>query len=92
MQNLSNCLMKFDARATTGTLQAGLASLASQWERLKLSPLEEYKVRTSGEDDSPEGTEGGVVEDPGDVEGPECVVCVRIVAFVFTLSWHNTIY
>ena len=30
--------MKFDARATTGTLQAELANLATQWERLKLSP------------------------------------------------------
>lgn len=33
--------MKFDARATTGTLPAKLASLATQWERLKLPPLEE---------------------------------------------------
>ncbi len=75
MQNLRNCLMKFDARATTGTLQAELTSLASQWERLKLSPLEEYKVQNSGENDSPEGTEDGGEEEPGDVEGPELVKC-----------------
>ncbi|CAL8248193.1 unnamed protein product [Merluccius merluccius] len=51
--------------------EAELASLATQWERLKLSPLEEYNVRTSGEDDSPEGTEDGDEEESCDVEGPE---------------------
>lgn len=97
MQNLSNYLMRFDARATTGTLQAELVSLAAQWGRLKLSPLEEYKVRTSEEDDSSGGTEERD-EEPCHVEEPELVnakcrtVCGSIVTFVCTLSWHSTIY
>ena len=47
LQELSKCLLKFDARTTVGTLQAELSSLATQWKRLKMSPLEEYKVRSS---------------------------------------------
>ncbi|XP_051992935.1 uncharacterized protein LOC127651233 isoform X2 [Xyrauchen texanus] len=100
MQNLSSCLMKFDARSTTGTLQAELASLATQWERLKLSPLEEYKVRTSGENDSPEGT--GDEEEPCNIERPElvhvncsmcknCAICVYLILAQYNLltnSYH----
>ncbi len=46
LQEISKCLLKFDDRATVGTLHADLSCLAFQWERLKKSPLEGYFVRT----------------------------------------------
>ncbi|KAL6485944.1 hypothetical protein MHYP_G00053360 [Metynnis hypsauchen] len=46
LQDLSRCLIKFDSSATVENLQSELKSLASQWERLKQSPLEEYATRT----------------------------------------------
>lgn len=42
----SKCVLRFDDRATVSTLHGELYSLASQWERLKKSPLEDYIVRT----------------------------------------------
>lgn len=46
LQDLSRWLIKFDSSATVENLQSELKSLASQWERLKQSPLEEYSSRT----------------------------------------------
>lgn len=46
LEEISKCLLKFDDRATVGTLCGELYSLASQWDRLKMSPLEGYIVRT----------------------------------------------
>ena len=57
MEDISKCLLRFDETATAATLRDELYSLASQWDRLKESPLEDYTVRTvietpqgSGED------------------------------------------
>ena len=44
-EELSKCLIKFDSRATVENLQSELKSLASQWEKLKQVPLEDYKVK-----------------------------------------------
>ena len=44
-QDLSKCLLKFDSRATAANLQSELKCLAAQWPRLKMSALEEYRVR-----------------------------------------------
>jgi len=93
MQNLSNCLLKFDSRATADTLQAELLSLSRQWERLKLSTLKEYQVRTYTVDDASEGSGD---EDTHDVEGPElvnknvcmcknCAICVYLVLAQYNL-------
>lgn len=95
MTNLSSYLMAFDDQATTGALQAQLTSLATHWERLKLSPLEEYKVRTSEEEPS-EDTEEGEGSEKGDMEGPElsnvkcrmcknCALCVYIILAQYNL-------
>ncbi|KAK0131046.1 hypothetical protein N1851_034256 [Merluccius polli] len=40
------CLQGFDSRATKDNMQAELKSFALQWNRLKASPLAEYKART----------------------------------------------
>lgn len=45
-QELSKCLSKFDSEASAENLQCELSSFALQWERLKMSPLDEYKVKT----------------------------------------------
>lgn len=57
LQDLSRCLIKFDSSATVDNLQSELKSLASQWERLKQSPLEEYASTTVEE-----GTDGNKEE------------------------------
>ncbi len=49
--------MEFDERATVEMLQAELISLAQRWERLKMSPLEEYNIRAVTSDSSAEGFE-----------------------------------
>ncbi|KAJ4928749.1 hypothetical protein JOQ06_004375 [Pogonophryne albipinna] len=45
LQDLSKCLQGFDSRATKENMQAELKSFALQWNRLKASPLAEYKAR-----------------------------------------------
>ncbi|KAJ4932817.1 hypothetical protein JOQ06_029659, partial [Pogonophryne albipinna] len=57
LQDLSKCLQVFDSRATKENMQAELKSFALQWNRLKASPLAEYKARTvedgsGGEEDN----------------------------------------
>ncbi|KAI4790003.1 hypothetical protein KUCAC02_034891, partial [Chaenocephalus aceratus] len=42
LQKLSECLQKYDERATAGRLQAELSSLANCWERLKMPHLDAY--------------------------------------------------
>ena len=49
LDKISKCLLKFDDRATVGTLCSELYSLACQWDRLKMSPLEGYTVGTASE-------------------------------------------
>ncbi|KAJ4935422.1 hypothetical protein JOQ06_016955, partial [Pogonophryne albipinna] len=48
LKDLSNCLIRFDSRATVENLQSELIGLAGQWDRLKASHVEEYKTRTAG--------------------------------------------
>ena len=62
LKELSKCLQGFDSRATKENMQAELKSLAVQWNRLKASPLAEYKARTvedgsGGEEDNTEAVE-----------------------------------
>ncbi|KAI4818096.1 hypothetical protein KUCAC02_011459 [Chaenocephalus aceratus] len=62
LQDLSKCLQGFDSRATKENMQAELKSFALQWNRLKESPLAEYKARTvedgsGGEEDNTEEVE-----------------------------------
>ena len=40
LDEISKCLLKFEDRATVGTLCSELYSLACQWDRLKMSHLE----------------------------------------------------
>ncbi|KAJ8381129.1 hypothetical protein SKAU_G00019070 [Synaphobranchus kaupii] len=46
MKELSKCLLKFDERATVENL-AELTILATQWKRLKMSPLDGVGTGTS---------------------------------------------
>jgi len=55
LKDLSNCLIRFDSRATVENLQSELIGLAGQWDRLKASHVEEYKTRTV--EDGSEGKE-----------------------------------
>lgn len=45
-QELSKCLLKFDSEASAENLQCQVGSFTFQWERLKMSPQDEYKVKT----------------------------------------------
>ena len=47
LDEISKCLLKFDERATIVTLCSELYSLAFQWDRLKMSPLEGYSQHSS---------------------------------------------
>ncbi|XP_063077402.1 uncharacterized protein LOC134467457 [Engraulis encrasicolus] len=97
MHHLSSYLMAFDDQATTGALKTQLESLATHWERLKLSALEEYKVRSSEEEEeSPGGTEEGEGNERDGVEVPElrnvkcrmcknCALCVYIILGQYNL-------
>ncbi|CAH2326701.1 zinc finger MYM-type 1-like [Pelobates cultripes] len=44
MEEPSRLLVKFDEGATSENLPSQLANFALQWERLKTSPLEEYRI------------------------------------------------
>ncbi|KAJ4948401.1 hypothetical protein JOQ06_019935 [Pogonophryne albipinna] len=57
---LSKCLQGFDSRATKENVQAEWKSFALQWNRLKASPLAEYKARTV--EDGSGGEEGNTEE------------------------------
>lgn len=91
LEEISKCLLRFDYRATVGTLCAELHSLASQWDRLKMSPLKGYTVRTASE--MPQGSN----EDPSielqDVElesktcssCKNCAICVHLILSQYNL-------
>lgn len=97
-QQISSCLIAFDESATVSSLQEELSSLATQWERLKKSPLESYTVRT--------GIEKALSGQEGDTNGGEpqieiersvcnscrnCPVCVYLVLSqynLFTDAYH----
>ena len=70
-QECSKCLLRFDSRATAVNLHSQLKCLAAQWPQLKMSALEEYKVRMVG---------GGCDDDEKDTDilnksCKECPVC-----------------
>lgn len=91
LEEISKCLLKFDDRATVGTLCGELYSLASQWDRLKMSRLEGYIVRTASE--IPQGGD----EDPsmeqqqdGQLERKTC--SSQKLSFVFISFSLSTIF
>ncbi|KAL0202645.1 hypothetical protein M9458_000663, partial [Cirrhinus mrigala] len=43
-QELSKCLLRFDSEATAENLQCEFSNFALQWEKLKMYPLDEYKI------------------------------------------------
>lgn len=91
LEEISKCLLKFNDRATVGTLCSELYSLACQWDRLKISPLESYTVRTASE--MPQGSEGDPSIEQQDVElesktcssCKNCVVCVHLILSQYNL-------
>lgn len=79
LQQISKCLLQFDDSATVSTLQAELCSLASQWERLKKSPLEGFTVRAGDE-----------MEEEPEIESRVCSSCRNCAICVYqTLSQYN---
>ena len=66
LDEISKCLLKCDDRATVGTLCSELYSLACQWDRLKMSPLEGYTARIASE--MPHGSEADPSMEQQDVE------------------------
>jgi len=85
LEEISKCLLKFDERATVGTLCGELCSLASQWDRLKIFPLEGYIVRTASE--IPQGGDEDPSMEPQDVEleSKTCVICVHLILSQYNL-------
>lgn len=73
-------MREIDNRATVGTLCGELYSLASQWDRLKMFPLEVYIVRIASE--MPQGSDEDPSMEQQDVklENKNCscktVICV----------------
>lgn len=55
LEQLSNCLLPFDDRATVANLQGELIGLAGQWKRLKTSVFKENTSKTT--EDGPGGAE-----------------------------------
>lgn len=74
MKELSKCLLKFDERATVENLQAELTNLATQWERLKMSPLDGYNTRDRGASDVP-GEESDDLEENMELTSRHCSTC-----------------
>ncbi len=83
LEEISKCLRKFDNRATVGTLCGELYSLASQWDRLKMSPLEGYIVRIASE--MPQGSDEDPSMDQQDIEleSKTCSSCINCVICLF---------
>lgn len=82
LKHLSKCLLRFDERATSGRLSAGLCSLASQWERLKLPHLESYTVRTAEE------TEDGEDMELNNTSCTSCKDCAICVYHILSDAYH----
>uniref|UniRef100_A0A8C6KUE3 DUF4371 domain-containing protein n=1 Tax=Nothobranchius furzeri TaxID=105023 RepID=A0A8C6KUE3_NOTFU len=77
LQDLSKCLQGFDSRATKENIQAELKSFALQWNRLKASPLAEYKARTvqDGSDGEENNTEEVEITPISCCSCKECPLC-----------------
>lgn len=98
LEEISKCLLKFDdSLATVGTLCGELYSLASKWERLKMSPLEGYIVRTASE--IPQGGDEVPSMEQQDVElesktcssCKNCVICVHLILSQYNLLTYHVI-
>ena len=91
LDKISKCLLKFDDRATVGTLCSELYSLAGQWDRLKMSPLEGYTVRKAWE--MPQGSEAvpSMGQQDVELESKTCssckngVICVHLILSRYNL-------
>lgn len=75
-QQLSKCLLKFNANATVDNLKCEFSSFAGQWERLKMSPLQDYETRTV-EDENGEEVEIRCKNCSSCSECPQC--CYQII-------------
>ena len=88
LQEISTCLLKFDERATVGTLHAELSGLAFQGERLKKSPPEGYFVRTGSEVlvGGEEDTGGPLYTEPEvELENRTCSCCKNCAICVYLI-------
>ena len=92
-QELSKCLLGFDSRAVN--LQSELKCLATQWPRLKMSALEEYKVRMAGDGSDDDGDDDD--EKDTSVQNKQCksckecpICCYKILQCynLFTYAYH----
>uniref|UniRef100_A0A1A8DF48 Uncharacterized protein n=2 Tax=Nothobranchius kadleci TaxID=1051664 RepID=A0A1A8DF48_NOTKA len=75
LEEISKCLLKFDNRATVGTLCSELYSLACQWDRLKMSPLEGYTVRTAGAMSQGSEQDPPMAQQDAELESKLCSSC-----------------
>ncbi|KAI2665801.1 Zinc finger MYM-type protein 1 [Labeo rohita] len=76
-QELSKCLLRFDSEATAENLQCEFSNFALQWEKLKMYPLDEYKVKTLEDKNEDGGVEIRCKECPSCNECPLC--CYQIL-------------
>lgn len=95
-QELSKCLLRFDSRATADNLQSELKCLATQWPRLKMSPLEEYEVRVVAGDGSDDDGDDDEKKDTAE-QNKQCksckecpICCYKILQLynLFTDAYH----
>lgn len=90
LQELSKQLIRYDSSATTEALKEELESLASHWDRLKLSVLEEYMVRTSTEDDDDDGHGQDQEKGEWEVLTKTCTSCKNCAVYCYhILSRYN---
>ncbi|KAF7652495.1 hypothetical protein LDENG_00096040 [Lucifuga dentata] len=89
LQDLSKSLVRFDSRATVENLQSELKSLAGQWNRLKESPLNEYKSRTV--EDKSGGEEEVEIVNKSCSSCKECPLCCYQILrrfILYTDAYH----
>ena len=75
LEEISKCLLRFDDRATVDTLCSELCSLACQWDRLKMSPLEGYTGRTASEMQQGSEEDSPMEEQDVELESKTCLSC-----------------
>ncbi len=76
-QELSKCLLRFESEATAENLQCEFSNFTLQWEKLKMYPLDEYKVKTLEDKTEDDGVEIRCKECPSCNECPLC--CYQIL-------------
>ena len=75
LEEISKCLLRFDDRATVDTICSELCSLACQWDRLKMSPLEGYTGRTASEMQQGSEEDSPMEEQDVELESKTCLSC-----------------